>query len=245
MILSVAILVGYWLALTVVPVPGENVLGLQSSSEPGRTLSAWFDRVTLDWSRWGMGTHIWASTRVYDPEGLFSTIPAIGTALIGVLAGRWLGSARSLDDRLNGLLVAGALLVVAGLAWGLFFPINKNLWTSSFVLFTAGAGCVTLATIAWLVDVRQWTAWTEPLVVFGVNPIAAYVGSELLAMLFHSTIKFRIDGRLISLHQFVYYRVLPSWRGPSAAALAYSLGFVFLCYVILRAMYRRGIIVKI
>ena len=244
-VLAAAILLGYWLALSLLPVPGENAIGLQLLNEPGRTLSAWFDRLTLDWSRWGLGAHIWESSRVYDPEGLFSTIPAIATTLIGVLVGRWLDGPRSLGERLNGLFVAGAVLVVAGLAWGAIFPINKSLWTSSFVLFTAGVGCTTLATIAWLVDVRQWTPWTEPLVVFGVNPIAAYVGSELSAILFDSTIKFRVDGRLQSLHQLLYYRVLPSWRAPSFMALVYSLAFVVLWYFILRALYRRGIVLKI
>src|SRR5206468_7415447 len=103
---------------------------------------------------------------------------------------------RSLCDRMSCLFATGALLTVAGLAWGGVFPTNKNLWTSSYVLLTAGVACTTLATIAWLVDSRRWTRWTKPFVVFGLNPITAYVGAELTAMLFGSTIKFRVDGRL-------------------------------------------------
>lgn len=243
--MTVLILVGYWLASTMLPVPGEGAIGAQLLNVPGHTLSAWVDRVTLDWSRWGLGNHIWDSTHIYDPEGLFSTIPAIATSLIGVIVGRWIATRNSLGRRLAGLAMAGLALVVAGLLWNLVFPINKNLWTSSFVLVTAGVGCLTLAAITWLVDVRHFTRFTEPFVVFGVNPIAAYVGAELSAMLLDSTIKFRVDGRLQSAHQVLYFRVLPWSRAPGAMALVYSLGFVTLWYFVLRALYRRGIVIKI
>jgi predicted acyltransferase len=242
--LTAALLIGYWLALTVMPVPGEGTIGLSVLDQAGRSLSAWFDRLTLDWSRWGLGNHIWESTRVYDPEGLFSTIPAIATTMIGVVVGRWLAGPRSLGERLTGLFAAGALLTLAGLAWGAAFPINKNLWTSSYVLFTAGVGCATLATITWIIDARHATHWTTPFVVFGVNPILAYVGAELTAVLFDSTIKLRVGGRLQSMHQLVDERFL-AWLPPNAASLAYSVAFVGLWYLVLLVLYRREIVFKI
>jgi predicted acyltransferase len=167
--------------------------------------------------------------------------------MIGVLAGRWLGSQRRpLGERMNGLLFAsGAILTIGGLAWGALFPINKNLWSSSYVLFTAGVACTTLATIMWLVDSIQWRRWTEPFVVFGTNPITAYVGAELSAILFDSTIKFRVDGRLRSVHELVYERLMASWLAPGFASFVYSLGFVALWYLLLRALHRRRIILKI
>jgi len=242
---AAALLVGYWMAMTLLPVPGEGgAIGLRLIDDPARTLSAWVDRTTLDWSRWGMGNHLWQDSRVFDPEGLLSTIPSIATTLIGVLAGRWIGASRSLGDRLNGLFAAGALLTMMGLAWGVVFPINKNLWTSSYVLFTAGVACTTLATIAWLVDVRKSRWWTEPFVAFGMNPIAAYVGSELSAVLFDSTIKFSVDGRLQSVHALAY-EGLASWLPPGIASLGYSLLFVGLWWCILRALQRRQIVLKI
>jgi predicted acyltransferase len=239
------ILVGYWLALTVLPVPGEGTFGAAVLDQPGMTLSAWVDRATLDWSRWGLGSHLWVVSRVFDPEGLLSTIPAIATTLIGVLAGRWLASAHALAERLNGLFVAGAVLTVAGLAWSGVFPINKSLWTSSYVLFTAGIACTTLATIAWLVDARRWVAWTTPFVVFGMNAILAYVGAELTAVLFDSTIKLRVAGHLQSLHQVVYERALSTWLSPPMASLGYSIGFVALWYFVLSWLHRRGVFFRV
>jgi predicted acyltransferase len=241
----VGLLVGYWLMLTLLPVPGEGgAIGWQLVDDPARTLSSWVDRTTLDWSRWGLGNHLWQESRVFDPEGLLSTLPAIATTLIGVLAGRWLGGAKSLGDRLNGLFAGGALLTLAGLAWGAVFPINKNLWTSSYVLFTAGVGCTTLATIAWLVDVRQRHGWTGPLVAFGLNPITAYVGAELTAVLVDSTIKLRVGGQLRSVHQLTY-DMLAAALPPAVASLGYSLLFVIVWYLVLRVMQRRQIVLKI
>ena len=243
--MTAVLLVAYWLALTVLPVPGEGEIGARLFSEPARTLAAWVDRLTLDWSRWGLGNHIWQSSAVFDPEGLLSTLPAIATTMIGVLAGRWLGSDRSLGERLNGFFAAGALLSLGGLTWGGVFPINKNLWSSSYVLFTAGVACTTLATIAWLVDVKHRTRWTRPLVVFGTNPITAYVGAELTAILFNSTIKLRVDGQMRSAHELVYGRLLEPWLDARLASFAYALAFVGLWYLILRLFYRRGVLLKV
>jgi predicted acyltransferase len=242
---TAVLLIGYWLALTIVPVPGAGTLGIAVMDQPGMTLAAWVDRTTLDWSRWGLGSHLWSVSRVFDPEGLLSTIPAIATTLIGVLAGRWLAGARTLGERLNGLFVAGAILTFAGLAWSGVLPINKNLWTSSYVLFTAGVACTTLATIAWFVDAQRWTGWTKPFVVFGMNAIVAYVGAELTAVLFDSTIKFRLAGHLRSLHQLAYERALATWLSPALASLGYSVGFVVLWYLILLWLYRRGLFFRI
>jgi predicted acyltransferase len=242
---TLALLIGYWLALTILPVPGEGAMGAALLDEPSRTLAAWVDRMTLDWSRWGLGNHIWESTRVFDPEGLLSTIPAIATTLIGVLAGRWLDGPRSLSERLNGLFATGALLTVAGLGWSIAFPINKNLWTSSYVLFTAGLAALTLGAIAWLVDAKQAVGWTKPFVVYGVNPILAYVGAELTAVLLDSTIKFHVTGHLQSAHELVHERLLASWLSPGLASLGYSLLFVVLWYLILVVCDRRGVRIKI
>jgi predicted acyltransferase len=241
----VTLLVGYWLALTLLPVPGDGAIGARLLDDPGRTLAAWMDRVTLDWSRFGLGNHIWQDSAVFDPEGLLSTIPAIATTLIGVLAGRWLGTLRALMARVYGLVVAGVVLTVAGLVWGVFFPINKNLWTSSFVLFTAGVALALLGAITWVVDVKCWTRWTQGFAVFGTNPITAYVGAEFTAVLLDSTIKLRFDGHLRSLHELAYQRLLAPFMDARVASLVYSLLFVTLWYFLLLPLYRRGKILKI
>lgn len=244
-VIVVTILIGYWIVLTLMPVPGQGALGARLLNDPSRTLAAWVDHVTLDWTRWGLGNHIWSGTAVYDPEGLLTTLTAIATTMIGVLAGRSLGGQGWQRATMKSLLAAGALLVVAGLAWSIVFPINKNLWTSSYVLFTAGVACTSLAAIAWLVDAKGSTRWTQPLIVFGVNPLAAYVGAELTAIFFDSTIKFRIDGRMKSLRESAYEHLFVPWMDARLASLAYSLVFVALCYVLLLALYRRRIFAKI
>jgi len=241
----VVLLVGYWMGMTLLPVPGEGAVGAVLLNEKAHTLAAWVDRVTLDWSRWGMGNHMWSGSVVFDPEGLLSTIPAIATTLIGLLAGRWLGSDRPLRERLRGLIGAGIAMTLLGLAWGLVFAINKNLWTSSYVLLTAGVACLVLGAIMWVIDVRQMDGWTRPFIAFGINPITAYVGAELSAVLLDSTIKLRIDGRLASAHALLYERALASWLEPGAASLAYSLCFVALWYGILVVLYRRGVRIKL
>ena len=143
-----AILIGYWLALTLIPVPGTGKIGAFLLDQPSQTLAAWTDRLIL-------GTnHIWASTKAWDPEGPLSTIPAIATAMLGVLAGRWITRReRPLIERIAGLYGAGCLAMLAGLFWSWVFPINKNLWTSSYVVFCAGFACVVLATCLWILDV--------------------------------------------------------------------------------------------
>src|SRR5690606_1723302 len=116
----VALLLGYWALMTLVPVPG----GAAGVLEPGQDLGAWIDRQVF-------GTaHLWSQSRTWDPEGLLSTLPAIGTVLLGVFAGDWLRATRSAFEKVAGLFVAGAAGLAAGAAWDAIFPINKSLWTS-------------------------------------------------------------------------------------------------------------------
>ena len=138
-IILAALLYGYWWAMTLIPVPGRG-MGALLLGEPGATLAAWTDRAIL-----GVD-HIWQGSKTYDPEGPLSTIPAIGTAMLGIFGGRWISSARPLIERITGLFAVGSIGMVAGLMWGWSFPINKNIWTSSYVLFTAGMACAAIAT---------------------------------------------------------------------------------------------------
>jgi predicted acyltransferase len=208
-----------------------------------RTLAAWSDRALLDWSRAGLGNHL-RDGGAFDDEGVLSTLPAIATAMLGVLAGRWIDGTEPLSVRIKGLFAAGALAIVAGLLWGWTFPINKKLWTSSFVLFTAGAASVALASVLWLVDVRGWRRWTRPAVIYGTNPLVAFAGSEVLAFILHSTIKVKVDGRRIGLTEWIY-RAFDAVLAPRDASLAYALCFVAAWYGILLVLYRRRIFVRI
>jgi predicted acyltransferase len=219
---------------------GQLVLG-----DAPRTMAAWWDRLLLDWSRFGLGNHIWASSVTWDPEGIFSTIPAIGTAMLGNLAGRWIGGGRPLQERLNGLFAAGALGMMVGLMWNWSFPINKSIWTSSYVLFTAGMACVALATIMWIVDVHNVKGWTKPFVIYGMNPIVAFVGSGVMARLIYSIFKVNYDGKPIALQAAIYRSMFASWLSPVDASLAFALCFVLLWFGVLYVLYKKKIFLKV
>ena len=234
------LLFGYWFAMTLIPVPGENEIGALLLHTKDRNLAAYLDRAILT------SKHIWTGSVTYDPEGILSTFPAIATAMLGVLTGRWLVQReKPLLERITGLFAAGSLGMVVGLMWNWSFPINKNLWTSSYVIFTAGMACVALATIMWIVDYANVKWWTKPFVVFGVNPIVAFVGSGVMARLIYTLWKVDYNGRSISIQSAIYQSVFASWLPPRVASLAFALTFVLLWYGILLVLYRRKIILKV
>ena len=241
----ICLLYGYWFVMTLFPIPDSGVLGALALDKPDATMAAYFDRLFLDWSRFGLGNHNWGSTLTWDPEGILSTVPAVGTAMLGILAGRWLAEPRALDERLNGLFAVGAIGMMVGLMWNWAFPINKSLWTSSYVVFTAGMAAVSLAAIMWLVDVRKYDWWTKPFVVYGMNPILAFVGSGVLARIIYSLIKVDYNGKQVALQSAIYQSAFASWLEPKNASLAFAIAFVLLWYVIVYVLYRKRIFLKV
>lgn len=245
-IVTVALLFGYWFVMTVLPVPGTNgTPGALLLDRPGETMAAYWDRVLLDWRRFGLGNHLWVGSVAWDPEGVLSTTGAICTALLGNSAGRWIGQPKPLLERLAGMFGAGALAMMLGLMWHWSFPINKGLWTGSYVIFTAGMAAVALATIMWLVDVHQWRWWTKPFVIYGTNPMIAFAGSGVMARLIYSIIQVDMDGRSVSLQSWIYQKGFASWLAPMNASLAFALAFVGVWFLILWALYRRKIFFKV
>jgi predicted acyltransferase len=226
--------------MTLIPVPGENEIGALLIHTKDRNLAAYLDRLIL-------GTnHTWTGSVTFDPEGPFSTLPAIGTAMLGVIAGRWIARKdKSLLDRISGLFAAGSIAMVVGLMWNWSFPINKNLWTSSYVLFTAGMASVALATIMWLVDYNDLKRWTKPFVVYGMNPIVAFVGSGVLARLIYTLWHVNYDGKSVAVQDAIYQSVFLTWLPPRVASLAFAITFVLLWYGILLVLYRRKIFLKV
>jgi predicted acyltransferase len=237
----VLLLLGYWAVMTLVPVPGTNgTLGGALLDDPDSTMAAWTDRAIL-------GTdHIWVSTKNWDPEGPLSTIPAVATAMLGVLAGSWIMKReRPLLERLTALFGAGSLAMVAGLVWNWVFPINKNLWTSSYVLFTAGMASVALATCSWLIDVHGLRAWSRPFVAFGLNPLVAFVGSGLMARIIASLVKLPYHGKPTSLQTISYDLLFAGWLPPELGSLLWGLAFVALWLVLADLLYRRNVVIKV
>jgi predicted acyltransferase len=236
------ILLGYWIVMTAVPVPSHGLPGAWVNDWPDRPdlpLSAWLDRTLLG------ENHLWSGGKTWDPEGILSTVPAIGTAMLGIFAGRWLAQPRPIHERLSGLFAVGALGMVVGLMWGWVFPINKNLWTSSYVVFTGGMACVTLATCMWIVDVHHVRRWTKPFVIFGVNPMIAFLGSGLMARLIYSIIKVPYGGKEVSLQSAIYQALYASWLSPHDASLLFAISFVLVWLGILTVLYRRNVVLKV
>jgi predicted acyltransferase len=224
-----AILVGYWAIMMLGPL-----------QPPEATVAAAVDRAVL-------GTnHIWSSTKTWDPEGPLSTIPAIATALLGVLAGEWIARKdKALIDRIAGLFGAGSIAMFAGSLWGWLFPINKNLWTSSYVVFTAGFACVLLATCMWLIDYLGVRKWATPFVIYGTNPLVAFVGSGLMARTTDSLIKVTWTGEKTSLHPATFALFFEPWFTEKFASLLWGLCFVAFWLGVLALLYRRNIVLRV
>ena len=162
------ILLGYWALLALVPVPGVGA----GHYEEGQNLANWVDATFLPLRKWD-GDH--------DPEGLLSTLPAIGTCLLGVFAGLLLRDGRwTPREKVSWLVVGGIGGLFAGLVWGMEFPIIKKLWTSSYVLVAGGCSALLLALFYWLIDLRGWRTWAQPMVWIGLNPIAIYLLSNVI-----------------------------------------------------------------
>jgi predicted acyltransferase len=231
---AVALLVGYWTLMTFVPVPGYGAGHLGKDDNVG----AYIDR-TL------MGGHLWGESVTWDPEGFLSTLPAIATLLIGILAGEWLRSDRRAGRKAAGLAAAGLVLLVAGRLLHPYFPINKNLWTSSFVLFTGGFAMLALAACYWMVDVRAWRSWTAPFLIFGMNAILAYA---LAAIVSEVSTDFEFSdsrGHQTTLHGWLYERFFVPHASPVNASLAFAVVFVFLIFALLWPFHRGKVYLRI
>jgi predicted acyltransferase len=245
-ITTAALLFGYWLVMTVLPVPGTNgTPGALLLDRPETTMAAYWDRILLDWRRFGLGNHLWSGSVTWDPEGFLSTAGAVGTALVGNLVGRWIGQAKPLVERVAAMFAAGAMAMMAGLMWNWVFPINKGIWTSSYVLFAAGMATVALATIMWLVDMQNVRRWTKPFVVYGMNPMVAFVGSAIMARLIYSMLRVEYHGQSVSLQSWIYQTAFASWLSPMNASLAFAVAFVTFWYAVLAVLYRRNIFFRV
>lgn len=231
---TAAALAGYWLAMTYIPVPGYGAGVLTKEG----SLASWLDRLVL-------GPHTYRQG-VYDPEGLLSTVPSLATAMLGVFTGYWLRSAREQAAKLKGLLAAGAASAALGWLWGLSFPLNKALWTSSYVLWTGGLALWLLALCYWLVEMRGIKAWGRPFEVFGVNAIAAYM-LPIFLLKFLVLYKVPAAGAAepVQLRVLLCDNIFGTWLSPLNASAAFAFGYMLLWLGAFWQLYRRKIYFKI
>jgi predicted acyltransferase len=231
-VVAASFLLLYWAVMVLIPVPGFSAGDLSMEGN----VAAYVDRTLF-------GRHTWKP--LYDPEGILSTLPAIATTLAGVLTGHWLRLRRSEFEKVAGMFVAGASLVVAGWAWGFWFPINKALWTSSYVLLTAGLALQLLAVCFWLVDIKSVRRWAKPFLIFGTNALAVYFLSELFSRIISLITFTRADGSAVDLQTFVYENLFASWTSPKCASLLFAICIVLLWLGVAAILYRKRIFIKV
>jgi predicted acyltransferase len=230
-------LVGYWILMRWVPVPGFGMPGRDIPFlDRYMNLDAVVDRALFP-RRLDEG--------VFDPEGLISNLPALGTCLLGVLTGLWLRTERSMMTKAGGLLAAAMAGLALGSFWGIWFPINKRMWTSSYVLYAGGWTLLVLAVCYFVIEIRKHNgAWTYPWKVFGSNAIFAYAFSELLSSTLHS-ISVGQGAQTMALKRMIYTRIFSPIGSPAFGSLLYSLSFVLVCFVPAVLLYRKRIFIKV
>jgi predicted acyltransferase len=226
------LLAGYYILMTWIPVPDFGVANL----EPETNLGAWLDRLLLN-------GHLWSQSKTWDPEGVLSTIPAIATGMLGILTGQLFSKISVPSEKVTWLFFTGGILIIAGLAWGLIFPINKALWTSSYVLYTGGIAMQFLAACYWLIDVQGIKKWFTPFTYYGMNAIFVFVASGLLAKLLLRT-KIGEGETETSLWSYLYQSMYASWLSPMNASLAFATTLILFFLVILWQMYKQKIFFK-
>jgi len=226
-----ALLAGYWLALKLIPVPGLGAGGLEYSNN----LPGYIDDKL-------MHGHLYE--KAFDPEGILSTFPALATTLIGTLIGDMLRSAKTLSWKSRVLFVLGLVLTPAGLALHRWMPINKKLWTSTYVIFAAGAALLLLAVCFMLMEILRWRKWAFPFLVFGTNSILVYAGSIITVKLIRLASVPAAGGR-IPVQEFFYGHGLAPWAGPYIGSLIYPIILLMIWFLILLPLYKKKIFLKI
>lgn len=225
--IAAGILISYWILMAFVPVPGLD----KPSLEPGENIAAWIDSYLLPGRMW-QGT--------WDPEGLFSTLTSIVTGITGMLTGLLIIGSLSLERKIIWIFTLGFLSFVGGSVWDWFFPINKNIWTSSFVLYTSGAAAMTLGTCIFIVDMLKIDSWTRPGRIFGANAITVYVFAGMLPALL-SNLQFRGN----SFNSLFMTTLTDLGLEAKLASLLYALVFVLICYIPAYILYKKKIFIKL
>lgn len=236
-ILSSSILLGYWAIMTLIPVPGIG----HSNLEPITNLASWLDSILLK-------DHMYIATKTWDPEGILSTIPTIANGIIGLLIGQLLLKPLPKLEIAKKMGIISIILILSGLLWSVFFPINKALWTSSYVLFTAGIALLLLTIIYYIVDVLEHKKWTKFLLSWGVNPMIVFFVSGILPRAL-ALIKVQNPENIseqINVRDYAYqYWISPLFENQMISSLTYSVLYILLWSCVLWYFYKKGMIFKV
>ena len=230
-LILIGILLGYWGLMTLISAPGFEVTNL----ELGTNLAAWVDNALLK-------GHMWEVTETWDPEGILSTIPAIGTGIIGLLIGQLLNSNIPKIEMIKKMSLYGIILIIVGLLWSLIFPLNKALWTSSFVLYTAGIATVSLSILYYLIDVLNYKKGIKLFLIWGVNPMIVFFLSEIIpqALAMISIQNPKTPSQQINLLDYLYvFEVQPFFSNPMTSSLVFALIYVGFWSILLLYFYKK------
>jgi len=247
LIISVGLLLIYWALMTWIEIP--ECLRTTVDLKPCN-LAAYIDRLILTTN------HMWKESKVFDPEGLLSTIPAIASTMAGVLIGTWLrkfAKGRVTSDEgenssskpIFGLFVFGITLLIAGLIWDRWFPINKSLWTSSYVVFTTGVALCFLAFLYWLIDIKGFVRWAKPFVIFGTNAIALYIGASVMESFLGAIVVGGDRSDPVTLQGWIFENLFLPFAEPVNASLAYAVCFTLVWLLLMWLLYRKRIFIRL
>lgn len=235
LLVAAGLLLGYWAIMTLIPAPGFEITNL----EKGTNLAAWLDNIILK-------NHMWESSKTWDPEGILSTIPAIATGIIGLLIGQLLNSASLKTEKVKKMAVSGILLIISGQLWNLVFPINKALWTSSYVLYTAGLATITLSVLYYFIDIADYKKGTKLFLFWGVNPMIVFFLSNITPQALSMIAIPKSPTEQTNLWDYFYVAgVEPFFSNPMSASLVFALLYVGVWTLLLAYFYQKKMFFKV
>ncbi|SHM18578.1 acyltransferase family protein [Flavobacterium saccharophilum] len=236
-ITGVVLLLGYWAIMTLIPVPGIGAANLKK----GTNLASWLDSVFLE-------GHMYRGTVTWDPEGILSTIPSILNGIIGLLIGQILLRDIGKTKKAQTMAIIGVVLIICGLAWNTIFPINKSLWTSSYVLYTTGLATTFLAILYYVIDIANFKKGFKPFLIWGVNPMIVFFTSQIIpqALVMIEFQNPHNPTEKINLLNYLYsFGIAPFFSNPMTASLAGALVYVAIWTFILWIFYKKKLIFKV
>lgn len=231
---TAGLLLVYWIFMALFPVPGFP----RGTLEPIGNVAQYFDSLVLS-------GHMWSGTKVWDPEGIWSTLPAIATTMFGIFTGHLLRMKSEPGEKTSWIFTFGAVLLFIGIWWDWILPINKNIWTSSYSVFMAGLAAIVFAFCYWIIDVHGYKKWTKPFEVFGLNAIAVFVFSGMLGRLAYMIKVTGDDGTTVTIKTWIYSHWFVPLGEPVIVSLYFAIAWLIMLYLIALFMYKMEWFLKV